>query len=536
MNFACRRSSPLLLALAVQLAGLAGMLMSPPAAQAAPGTLRFCAPGSPKTFDPANTDSGVDHIATLPIYSGLVDNDLASDKILPSLAESWTISPDGKTYRFKLRHGVKFHSTAWFKPTRDFNADDVLFTFTRLLDPKSSYQKAYPTISPYVPSLGWDKLILSVDKLAEDEVQIKLSGVDASFLGSLGFAFAGIQSAEYAAQLLRSGKPGQIATQPVGTGPFVFKSFQPDSVIRYSRNPSYFLKDVPLSDNLVYAITVDRNVRTQRLKRNECDIAPITGSVDLAELQQEPGITIQSVPGMNIGFLAFNLKKPPLDKLAVRQALDMAIDKPAIIKTVFGKGGVVADSFMPMINWAHDGSLKAQPYAPEQARALLQKAGVKDLSLTLWAMPVQRFYNPNAQLMAQMIQSDWAKVGVQAKIVTYEWGEYLKRIDAGEHDTALLGWNSEVEPASTAGQLACGAASASFFCDKDFDATITAAKQTLDVAERKKLYAKAQQIAMKQLPWSPIANGAMSVALRKNVLGFQLGVDGTIRFDGVTLR
>ncbi|WP_197047137.1 ABC transporter substrate-binding protein [Paucibacter sp. KBW04] len=503
---------------------------------AAPSTLRFCAAGSPKSFDPANSDSGVDHIATLPIYSGLVDNDLATDRIIPSLAESWRISADGRSYRFKLRHGVKFHSTPWFKPTRDFNADDVLYTFNRLLDPKSPMQKAYPTISPYVPSLGWEKLIRSVERVADDEVLIQLNAVDATFLGTLGFAFAGIQSAEYGAQLLRQGKPQQLATQPVGTGPFVFKSFQPDSVIRYTRNPAYFVPNQAGVDNLVYAITVDRNVRTQRLKRNECDIAPITGSVDLAELQGDPNITVQSAPGMNIGFLAFNLKKPPLDQLAVRQALDMAIDKAAIIKTVFGPGGVVADSPIPMINWAHDASLKPPVYSPEKAKALLQSAGVKNLELSLWAMPVQRFYNPNAQLMAQMIQADWAKVGVKARIMTFEWGEYLKRVDAGEHDTALLGWNGEVEPASSAGQLACGAASASFFCDKDYDATITAAKQTLDEAQRKKLYAKAQQIAMKQLPWSPIANGAMSVAMRKNVVGFRLGVDGTIRFDGVSLR
>jgi len=151
-------------------------------------------------------------------------------------------------------------------------------------------------------------------------------------------------------------------------------------------------------------------------------------------------------------------------------------------------------------------------------------------------MPVQRFYNPNAQLMAQMIQADWAKIGVQARIVSYEWGEYLKRVDAGEHDTALLGWNGDTEPADTAGQLACGAASASFFCDKAYDEAIQQARQTLDQGQRQQLYAKAQRIAMAQLPWSVIAHGELTVAVRKNVQGFKLGPDGRMRFDGVTLR
>jgi len=138
--------------------------------------------------------------------------------------------------------------------------------------------------------------------------------------------------------------------------------------------------------------------------------------------------------------------------------------------------------------------------------------------------------------MAQMIQADWARVGVTARIVSFEWGEYLKRVDAGEHDTALLGWGGDPEPADTAAQLTCGAASASFWCDPAYDEVVARAKQTLDQAERKMLYAQAQRLAMAALPWSPIAHGRITVALRKNIAGFKLGPDGTIRFDGVKPR
>ncbi|MEJ6001893.1 ABC transporter substrate-binding protein [Paucibacter soli] len=499
-------------------------------------TLRFCASGSPKTFDPANTDSGIDHVASQPVFDGLLEAERGSGKLIPGLAESWRISADGRQLRFKLRHGVKFHRRPWFTPTRDFNADDVLFTFGRLLDPKHPFQQAYPTISPYVLSLGWGKLISKVERLADDEVAITLASVDASFLSMLSFAFAAMQSAEYGAQLLKAGKAAQIAQLPVGTGPFMFKSFQPDSVLRYQRHPDYFRRDTALVDQLVYAITVDRNVRAQRLRRNECDIAALTSAADVQELAKDPAIVFASAAGLNVGFLAFNLKKPPLDQLAVRQALDMAIDKPTLVRTVFGAAGELAVSTMPRASWAHDATLKPVPYAPEQARELLKRAGVSELNLTLWAMPVQRFYNPNAQLMAQMIQADWAKIGVHSRIVSYEWGEYLKRIDAGEHDTALLGWNGEPEPADTAGQLACGAASASFFCDKAYDEAIQQARQTLDQGRRQQLYAKAQRIAMAQLPWSVIAHGQLTVAVRKHVQGFKLGPDGRLRFDGLTLR
>ena len=316
-------------------------------------TLRLCAQGSPRSFDPANTDSGVDHTATIPIFDGLVETERGGSALIPALATGWTVSADGRNISFPLRRGVKFHRTAWFTPTRDFNADDVLFTFARWIDPQSPFQRAFPTISPYVTALGWDKLIRKVVRVNDYEVRVELASADASFLILLGYAFAAMQSAEYGEQLLKQGKPANIVQWPIGTGPFVFKSFQQDSLLRYTRNPDYFRRDVPLVDGLVYAITTDRNVRTQRLKRNECDIAVLSNPADVLALATDPQINLTSVPGLNTGFLAFNLKKPPLDKLEVRQALDMAIDKKAIIAIVYGASGELASSLIPTAQWAH---------------------------------------------------------------------------------------------------------------------------------------------------------------------------------------
>ena len=254
---------------------------------------------------------------------------------------------DFASYTFALRRGVQFHTTDWFKPTRAFNADDVLFTFARLLDPKHPFQQSYATLSPYVEALGWRKLVQRVERVGDYEVRIQLATVDASFLSPLTYAFAGIQSAEYGAQLLAQNKAAQISRLPVGTGPFIFKSYQQDSVLRYRRHPSYYRTDVPVVDQLVFAITIDRNVRTQRLLANECDIAVMSNPVELAELAKNPALALVSQPGLNVGFLAFNLKKPPLDRLDVRQALDMAIDKPTLVKTIFGNTGEVAVSPMP---------------------------------------------------------------------------------------------------------------------------------------------------------------------------------------------
>ena len=500
-------------------------------------TLRFCTAGSPKTFDPAMTDSGIDHIAHLPIFSNLIEVKRGTDQLIPGLATSWSLSSDGLAYTLELRRGVSWHSIEGFKPTREFNADDVLFTFGRLLSRDSAFAKAFPSVSPYVVSFGWEKLITKVEKLGEHQVRITLAERDASFLSALSFAFSMMQSAELGAQLLKAGTPQRIAQMPVGTGPFQFKSFRADSVIRYVKHPGWWRKDErPRADQLVFAITTDASVRAQRLKRDECDIAAPVGPAETAELKQDAAIKFATAPGMNVGLLAYNTRRPALAKVEVRQALDMAIDKAAILRSVYGDTGTLATSNIPAANWAFDATLKPLPHDPAKARAMLEKAGVLPLNLTLWAMPVVRAYNPNGQRMAQMIQADWAKVGVNARIVTYEWGEYLRRIDAGEHDAALSGWNGDPEPANTFGQLACGAASGSFWCNPAYDKLLVEARQALKQEDRKALYAKAQRIAMQELPWTVIANGRQAVPQRAAVKGFVLDLDGGIYLDGVTPR
>lgn len=516
---------------------IASLLLVLPLLAQADTTLRFCTAGSPKTFDPAMSDSGIDHVAHLPVFGTLIEVKRGTDQLIPGLATSWAVSPDGLVYTFELRRGVTWHSAEGFKPTREFNADDVVFTFGRLLSRDSEFAKALPSVSPYVVSFGWEKLIRKVEKTGEYQVRITLAERDASFLSSLNFAFTMIQSAELGAQLLKAGTPHRIAQMPVGTGPFQFKSFRADSIIRYVKHPTWWRKDErPRADQLVFAITPDANVRAQRLKRDECDIAAPVGPAELAELKKDPAIKLATASGLNVGILAYNTRRPALSKVEVRQALDMAIDKAAIVRTVYGDAGVLATSVMPAANWAHDATLKATPYDPAKAKALLQKAGVLPLNITLWAMPVVRAYNPNGQRMAQMIQSDWAKVGVNARIVTYEWGEYLRRIDAGEHDAALSGWNGDPEPANTAGQLACGSNSGTFWCSPAYDKLLAQARQALRQEDRKPLYAQAQRIAMQELPWTPIAYGQLAVPERAAVKGFVLDLDGGIYLDGVLPR
>jgi dipeptide transport system substrate-binding protein len=192
---------------------------------------------------------------------------------------------------------------------------------------------------------------------------------------------------------------------------------------------------------------------------------------------------------------------------------------------------------LPGSNWAHDDKLAATVYDPERAKELLRKAGVSNLTISLWKIPVQRAYMPNGALAAEMIQADWAKIGVKANIVTYEWGEYIKRTTAGEQDAALLGWNANADPNGTLGILTCDSGNnSSKWCNRTFDDLVQKGQRVTERDKRQAFYGPAQKIVTEQVPWSVLAYGNLTVPARKNVVGFKLPPDGTMRFDGVNVK
>jgi dipeptide transport system substrate-binding protein len=537
------RHSPLRRAhlLAAATLALAGLAANP--AQASESTLVYCSEGSPSGFDPAQYTTGTDFTAnTFTVYNRLVEFERGGTKIEPGLAQSWDVSPDGKTYTFHLRHGVKFQTTAFFKPTREFNADDVVFTFERMLDPNQPFRKAYPVSFPYFTDMGLDKLIASVEKVDPYTVKFTLNEPNAPFIQNMAMEFASILSAEYADQLLKAGKAADINQYPVGTGPFIFRSYTKDATIRFDGNPDYWKPgDVKIS-KLIFSITTDASVRVQKLKRDECQVMSYPRPADIAPMKSDANLDVPSQPGFNLGYLAYNFEHKPLDNAEVRKALDMAINKNAILESVYQGAGQAATAPMPPTQWSYDPNLKMPAYDPAAAKALLAKAGFPNgFDITLWAMPVQRPYNPNARLMAEMIQADWAKIGVKAKIVTYEWGEYIKRAHEGEQDSMLIGFTGDNgDPDNWLGTLlGCDSVHGNNFahwCYKPFDALVQNGRTTTDQSARTKIYTQAQQIFAQQLPFSPIANSTVYQPIRKNVVDMRIEPLGYVRFDGVSVK
>jgi dipeptide transport system substrate-binding protein len=231
-------------------------------------TFVYCSEGSPEGFDPGLYTAGTTFDAAAhTVYNRLLEFKPGTTETEPGLAESWQISDDGLQYTFKLRPGVKFQTTEFFTPTRELNADDVIFSFERQWKADNPWNQYVPGASwEYFSGMGFPDLISAIEKVDDMTVRFVLKQKEAPFLANVAMPFASIMSKEYADKLAADGNQAQLNQQPLGTGPFQFVAYQQDAVIRYKAHPEYWNGKQPV-DDLVFAITTDAAVRYQKLRR-----------------------------------------------------------------------------------------------------------------------------------------------------------------------------------------------------------------------------------------------------------------------------
>lgn len=515
-------------------------VFAPALAQAA--ALSVCTEASPEGFDVVQYNSLTTTNASADVLMNrLVEFDAAQGQVVPSLAERWTVSSDGLTYEFKLRPEVKFHSTAYFKPSRTLNADDVLFSFQRMLYPAHPWHKIAQSGFPHAQSLQLPELIKQIEAPDPLTVRFTLDHPDATFLATLSMGFASIYSAEYADQLFKVGTPEKLNSQPIGSGPFVFGRFQKDANIRYRANPDYFAGK-PAVDPLIFTITPDANVRLQKLRRNECQIALSPKPLDIAEAAKDDNLKAEKTDAFMTAFVAINSQHPPLDKVEVRQAINLAFDKASYLKAVFEDTAVAANGPYPPNTWSYAKDLPGYPTNVDKARGLLAKVGLaKGFSTTIWTRPSGSLLNPNPSLGAQLLQADLGKIGIQAEIRVIEWGELIRRAKAGEHDLLFMGWAGDNGDPDNflSPQFSCAAVKSGTnfarYCDPRLDQLISAGKTTNDQSVRSRLYEQAQTLIQQQALWLPLAHPTAAALTRKGVEGYQVSPFGRQDFSKVNV-
>ncbi|MGE7994116.1 ABC transporter substrate-binding protein [Pseudomonas sp. NPDC089554] len=515
-------SLPLRAAMAAVILGAASHVAAKP--------LVVCTEASPEGFDIVQYTTGVTADASAEtVFNRLVDFKPGTTEIQPALAKSWDISADGLTYTFHLREGVKFHTTDYFKPTREFNADDVLWSLNRQFLKNHPWHDKTSVGYPYFESMAFQDLLKSVEKTDEHTVVITLTRPEAPFLRDLAMAFTSIYSAEYGDQLLKAGKTGELNSKPIGTGPFIFQRYSKDAQVRYKPNPDYF-RGKPPSNGLIFAITPDNNVRLQKLRANECQVALYPKPDDVPSIKADPKLKIAEMEALITSYIAMNTQHKYLSDVRVRQAIDIAFDRQTHIDQLFGKGNALVgiNPYPPsMIGFNTEN--RNPPHDLDKARALLKEAGVPEgTTITLFTRNNGGQTNPNPRMSAELLQQDLAKIGLKLDIRVMEWAEMLRRAKNGEADLVSAGWagdNGDPDNFLTP-MLSCDAAKTgenyARWCNSDFQKLITEARRVSDNDERAKLYSQALAVYDADKPWISLAHPKLFAAMRSNVEGYQI--------------
>ncbi len=497
------------------------------------GTLVVALPGDITRTDPALIDDSNSSYVMNQVMEGLVAlKPGTTSEVVPALAESWTISPDGKTYTFKLRQGVKFHDGT------DFNADAVKYNYDRW----KNFPPALQDYSYYAGAVfggyGDTSNIASVDVVDPYTVTITLKQPNSSFLLAQTLTVFGISSPT----ALRAGKADNSETDVskipyaqggppamVGTGPFKFKEWVVGDHVTVERNPDYWNKDaVPYLDAIVFRPVAEEAQRLNGLASGELDFAQTVAPVDVATIRQNPDLqVIDRGESCNTAQISMNHKYTPVNNKTIREAIAYAVNKQYLIDTFYAGLAVPADNWMP-VNTLYAKPLNLPTYNPDKAKELIAQSGVTDLSIDFYyPSDVTRPYMPDPKGIFEAITSDLEAVGFKIIPHTETWRpDYLDHEYAGNYEMWLLGWTCDWAGPDNFLKTAFfgyvdGKPSTEFdYKNDELDKTMNDALAATDEATAKSLWEKAQDLIRADMPTVPLVNSKPPAAARADVKGF----------------
>jgi oligopeptide transport system substrate-binding protein len=471
------------------------------------------------TLDPAVAYDWTNWPAVKMVFDGLLDYDDTTN-LLPRLAEKMPdVSADGTVYTFKLRQGVKFQNG------REFTADDVVYTITRVVDPKT----ASPGAGFYVGIKGAQELIEGtattlegVKALDKYTVEFTLTQPDVTFLNKIALNFAYIVPKE---EVEKAGE--NFGHAPVGTGPFIFKEWQPGQYLVFERNPDYFYEGLPYLDQVRIEVGVAPDVALLRLETGEIHLMgdPPPGA-EWTRISSDPAWEkrIEVQPQVSTIYIAINVTAKPFDDVRVRQALNYAIDKGRIIQLLNGRG-TVANQILPPLMPGYDPDYQGYPYDPAKAKALLAEAGYPDgFETSIECIAV----DPQPKL-CESFQGDLANIGIKMAINTLAAPNVID--DAGNGRTPLtwsggLAWIEDYpDPDDFYGPiLGCdsnvpGGWNWSRYCNQELHARSLELLAMTDRAQRMEAYKPFFKALMDDAVWVPVFNGVYTVAHSENLHG-----------------
>ena len=518
---------------------------SPTAAARQGGTFRYGQSGDAAALDPWNVTDGNSLQITEQIFESLVAYKPQTFEIVPNLADSWSNSSDKTQWTFKLHPAIKFTDGT------DFDADAVVFNFDRARISKFQYRNSKPVADDYgYYSDMWggfdgDSIITKVEAVDKTTVRFTTKTPFGPFLANMGMGTFGLVSPKS----IKDNPDGFMlpgSQGAAGTGPFMFKpgSWQKDQQITLERNPNYWRKDdkgvqLPYLDKIVIRAIPDTQSRLAELKAGTIDAMRDFTPADISGIKADPNLQLISRPSFNVGYLGMNVHKAPLDKLEVRKAIAMAINKQAIADSIYAGQAKPATQFLPKGVVGYDDSADFYKYSQDEAKKLLQQAGVSNMTVDLWYMPVSRPYYPEPKKIAEAFASDLSKVGITVKLQSIDWTTYRTNARKNAMDLWLLGWTGDNGDPDN---WVCV-----FFCNTKENgswdsATAQQAVKTMkdaatetDNAKRDQLYKQVSGLIKQDVPRIPMFNAEVPVAASKKVQGYVPHPKGSEEFTLVQI-
>lgn len=507
---------------------IAGLITIPgSAADASDQTLVIASGIDGNSFDPAEAVSFEAIKFNDWMFDGLVRYDGDTLKIAPALATSWSTSEDGMTWTFHLRKGVKFQDGT------DFNADAVIFSFERQMDPKHPYYRN--TFVRWPAKFSAVKQVVKVDDYT---VKLVLSAPSPALLPNLARYVGYIVSPTAIKK-----DPDGFRKHPVGTGPFKFVRYVQDNFTELARNEDYWNGPAKVA-RLVVRTIPDNNVRLLALKNNEIQLAYGIGFAQFAQVKADPNLKVVSSTPLGISLMVMNTETKPFDDVKVRKAVNYAINKDRFFDTVFSGLGTKANQLIPEGWMGHVDDGVTYDYDVEKAKQLLTEAGYEDgfnIQLITWTTP--RPFMPSPRDAAALIKSDLANVGINVEIQTMTWEQYIQVRNKGDFGAAISGFISgTLDPDGMMYPLygskfirARDTINWSRWRNAEADTMLEQAGRTYDEAKRTDLYQKVSRIIMDQAPSAFLAHPVNLLVARKNLEGVFVHPSNWVPLQNATL-
>jgi peptide/nickel transport system substrate-binding protein len=492
-------------------------------------TLIVAQSAEPKSLDPHVATSLNDFRILENVFEGLVRFKPLSLEIESALAVSWEVTPDGLAYTFQLRPGVFFHDGS------PLNAEAVKFSFERMLIPTHPAHDTGP-----FPLAFFFSQIDAIEVIDTLSVRFHLKEPYAPFLPNLAYPTGFIVSQA----ALEGNKRHEFGRHPSGTGPFRVGDWHANRFVRLEGNPLWRGKP-PALKAIFFRPFTDENARVASLLSGESHIVVEMPADLITHFRKNPEFNVLEASGPHVWFLIFNTRVGPLRDSRVRQAVNLAIDKRALVEDLLQGSATIAKGPIPeAFGMSCDPTIDGWPYDPEKARQLVREAGAVGLVLTLLTTEGgSGMLDPKS--MATAIQSDLAKVGLVAEIETYEWNTFLKKVNSGlegnadmaqmawmtnDPDTLLfLAFRSEAMPEN-------GGFNSGYYSNSEVDLLIEEARREIDPSRRQGLYHRIQRIIHEDAPCAFIASWRQNAVTTRSVQGLQLEPSFLLRLGDVSLN